>query len=75
MVRNKHNTPGIIKYPFWQMTKQWKNSSYICINMGEAWAPPEIDVNAVCLNEDVSKALEYLSFEQLKDSMWKGRVL
>lgn len=22
MVRNKHNTPGIIKYPFWQMTAE-----------------------------------------------------
>ena len=22
MVRNKHNIPGIIKYPFWRMTTQ-----------------------------------------------------
>lgn len=36
----------------------------ICINMGDAWAPPEIDVNAVYLNENISKVLEYLFFEQ-----------
>ena len=22
MVRNKHNTPGIIKYPFWRMAHE-----------------------------------------------------
>ena len=27
------NTPGIIKYPFWQYTSQNKNVTYSCINM------------------------------------------
>lgn len=26
------NTPSIIKYPFWQMTYQNKNATYVCIN-------------------------------------------
>ncbi len=34
MVRNKHNTPGIIKYPFWQMTYENPKSAYACINPG-----------------------------------------
>ena len=28
MVRNKQNTPGIIKYPFWQMTYQNPEAVY-----------------------------------------------
>lgn len=28
MVRNKHNTPGIIKYPFWQMTAENPKAVY-----------------------------------------------
>lgn len=31
MVRNKHNTPGIIKYPFWQMTTESQESVYACL--------------------------------------------
>ena len=38
-VRNKHNTPGIIKYPFWQKTNQNPNAVYACVNYGEAAAP------------------------------------
>lgn len=33
------NTPGIIKYPFWQMAGSWKRAEYICINQGQAWVP------------------------------------
>ena len=29
------NTPGIIKYPFWQMTVQNPNAAYACINQGK----------------------------------------
>ena len=34
-----YNTPGIIKYPFWQMTAQNPNAVYACINNGEAVCP------------------------------------
>ena len=27
-----YNTPGIIKYPFWQFTKSNPQATYICIN-------------------------------------------
>ena len=36
MVRNKHNTPGIIKHPFWRMTYQDPRAMYACINYGDA---------------------------------------
>lgn len=33
------NTPGIIKYPFWQYTCNLKDAFYICINKGQADIP------------------------------------
>ena len=50
MVRNKHNTPGIIKFPFWQMTVQNPKAVYACINQGQAAAPQEIAGQAICLS-------------------------
>jgi hypothetical protein len=32
MVRNKYNTPGIIKYPFWQLTMRNPEATYACLN-------------------------------------------
>ena len=42
MVRNKHNTPGIIKYPFWRMAQQNSKAMCACVNYGEVWASREI---------------------------------
>ena len=44
------NTPGIIKYPFWQMAAQNPNAYYVSINAGEAYAPEEIRERAICVN-------------------------
>ncbi len=33
------NTPVIIKYPFWQMTRENKKATYAFINYGEAFSP------------------------------------
>lgn len=54
------NTPGIIKYPFWQMTTAYENAFYICINKGQAWAPEGIREKALCLNCDITDAVEEL---------------
>ena len=32
-----YDTPGIIKYPFWQMTAANPKAIYACINYGEAY--------------------------------------
>ncbi len=56
-----YNTPGIIKYPFWQMTAQNKKASYACINYGEALCPGEIERQAVCIDGDIGDVLSRLS--------------
>lgn len=60
MVRNKHNTPGIIKYPFWQMTNTFPEAFFVCLNQSQAYAPKEIKNKSVCLDEDIGKVLEQL---------------
>ena len=55
-----YNTPVIIKYPFWQMTKEWKNAFYICINKGQAYAPEDISEKAICINKDIAYAADEL---------------
>lgn len=51
------NTPGIIKYPFWQATAQNEKAVYACINYGEAACPKEIEKQSICINEDIKKVL------------------
>ena len=60
LVRNKHNTPVNIKYPFWQMTAADPNAVYACVNYGEAVCPDEITEQSVCINGDIGKVLEDL---------------
>ena len=52
------NTPVIIKYPFWQMTKANKKSVYACINFGEAFCPAEINGRSICISGDIGEVLE-----------------
>ena len=52
------NTPGIIKYPFWQMTYQNPKAFYVCLNQGEAFAPREIAERSVCINWDIGEVLK-----------------
>lgn len=55
------NTPAIIKYPFWKMTLNNPDSVYICVNLGEAACPREIEGRSVCIDEDLSKILSDLT--------------
>ena len=54
------NTPGIIKYSFWQMTHDWPQATYACLNLGEAYAPEEIRDRSICINGDVGSVLRQL---------------
>ena len=56
-----YNTPGIIKYPFWQMTYANPNAVYACINRGQAVCPEEIEKRAICIDGDVGEILHLLS--------------
>ena len=58
VVRNKHNTPVIIKYPFWQMTAKNPRAVYACVNYGDAAAPREIEKQAVCIDGDIGEVLK-----------------
>lgn len=55
-----YNTPVIIKYPFWRMTAQNPDATYVCINKGAAGCPPEIRKRSVCLDEDIGEVLAEL---------------
>lgn len=52
------NTPGIIKYPFMQMTARNPKAVYACVNMNEAYAPREIGDRAVFIDGDIGDVIE-----------------
>ncbi len=52
------NTPGIVKYPFWQMTAENPAAVYACINYGEAYVPDEIKKKSICINGDIGEVLD-----------------
>lgn len=51
------NTPGIIKYPFWQRTLQNPQATYVCLNEGQAAAPQAIAGQSLCLDGDIGEIL------------------
>ena len=42
-----YNTPGIIKYLFWQMMYQNPEAVYACVNLDKADVPQELAVGTV----------------------------
>lgn len=55
------NTPGIIKYRFWQMTEEWPDAVYASLNLQEAFAPDAIRDKAICINADIADILTELN--------------
>ena len=53
-----YNTPGIIKYPFWQMTVENPDATYICINAKDAVVPVELEYQSVCIEDDIGEVME-----------------
>ena len=51
------NTPGIIKYPFWQRTYANPLATYACINFGQAQAPIEISERSILIDGDIHQVL------------------
>lgn len=51
------NTPGIIKYPFWNYTYQNKNASYACINYGEIPCPRDIKKQSILIEADIDNVI------------------
>ena len=50
-----YNTPGIIKYPFWQMTAGNPKAVYACINYRDAACPTELQNQAICIEGDFER--------------------
>ena len=57
-----YNTPGIIKYDFWQRTVRNPKASYICINQGQALCPEEIRPQALCIDGDIGEIFSRLTY-------------
>ena len=55
------NTPVIIKYPFWQMTKNNPNAVYACVNLRESYCPNEIAGQSICLKDDIGTILNTMA--------------
>ena len=55
------NTPGIIKYPFMQMTIQNEASIYVSINKEDFYLPKAIEDRSICLKEDISEILNEIA--------------
>lgn len=55
-----NNTPVWIKYPFQRMTAQNPNASYVCVNLGCAYAPSEIKGQSVCIDSDILTVIDKL---------------
>lgn len=59
-----YNTPGIIKYPFWQMTAETPKAIYACINDGQAVCPKEIEGQSICIDGDIGDVLSKLCMRE-----------
>nr|MBQ4456122.1 Sir2 silent information regulator family NAD-dependent deacetylase [Clostridia bacterium] len=55
-----YNTPGIIKYPFWQMTAKNPDATYACVNYGEAVCTEDIREQSICIDGDIGQVIEEL---------------
>lgn len=51
------NTPGIIKYPFLQMTCDNPSATYACINMGQAITHPYIENRSILIDGDIAQTI------------------
>ena len=47
------NTPVIIKYPFWRLTRENELAAYACVNYGEAFCPKKIADRAILIDGDI----------------------
>lgn len=55
------NTPGIIKFPFWQLTAQDPAFTYACVTLNDAVCPPSITDQSICISADINGVLQALA--------------
>ncbi|MEE8720076.1 MAG: Sir2 silent information regulator family NAD-dependent deacetylase [Coriobacteriales bacterium] len=49
------NTPVIIKYPFWRRVEKNPDATYVCVNMGQTYAPGSIADRSILLDGDIAQ--------------------
>ncbi len=57
------NTPVIIKYPFWAMTKENPKAVYACLNHNEAFCPRQIESQSICIDGDADAVFKRIIIE------------
>lgn len=62
------NTPGIIKYPFWNLVHQNKNAFYVSLNMAKEEIPIEIKARSVLIKGDIFRTIGKLCFNKNKQN-------
>lgn len=68
------NTPGIIKYPFCQMTIENPKSVYACLNHETSYVPREIEERTIFIKNDIKETLEFmLSIPSFKEAASNSR--
>ena len=55
-----YNTPGIIKYNFWQQVYQNPEATYACLNMEESGIPKEIADQSILISGDSDQVIREL---------------
>ncbi|MBQ9239120.1 MAG: Sir2 silent information regulator family NAD-dependent deacetylase [Treponema sp.] len=55
------NTPGIIKYSFWEFTRHNSDALYACVNYDMAVCPEEIAPQAILIRADIAAVLDELT--------------
>lgn len=64
------NTPGIIKYPFWNLVHQNKNAFYASLNMEKEEIPIEIKARSVLIKGDIFRTIEKLCGDENKQNSY-----
>ena len=62
------NTPGIIKYPFWNLTYKNKNAFYASLNIEKEEIPIEIKARSVLIKGDIFRTIEKLCGDENKQN-------
>mgnify|MGYP002706990112 FL=1 len=62
------NTPGIIKYPFWNLTYKNKNAFYASLNMAKEEIPIEIKARSVLIKGDIFRTIGNLCGDENKQN-------
>ena len=55
-----YNTPGIIKYNFWQQVYQNEKATYACLNLTEEPVPKEIKERSIVISGDSTQVIQEL---------------